>query len=212
MSTPISVAMKIRRVCYPELKNHGEIDKRLVSLKAAQDVHNGLAPSPVGWRSRKCLFELVLLAGAYLGNGNLVQAAEQIATAVRLDDQQLDSVTAGAVTLRLDLTAFAQGPTVIASTMGTIRSADSTILLVDLDRASGQTRLLGTTPAELFFASGQAFASGLDGAQCSANVQTSGDFAYLTEANLRTAIPNPAANPTTVACSCAAFGITLGTR
>jgi hypothetical protein len=130
--------------------------------------------------------------------------------AMLLSDRQLDVVTAGSATVNLDLTAAAQGETASATTTGSIRSADTTVLLIDLrPTASGVVvpHLLGRIPVGIVLASGDAAASGTTGAQCSATVEPSGDFVFLTEAALKTVASAP---PIAVNCACAAFGITLG--
>jgi hypothetical protein len=155
---------------------------------------------------------LVLVAGLCLGDGSLALASERSrAQPMLLSDKQLDRITAGGVTLRVDLSAEAQGPTAVASTTGLIQSADTTVLLVRIDAggAAGPTpHFLGQAPATVYLAGGQAIASGDATSNCSANVEASGDFAFLTGVSLKTSTAGP---PTpTLTCGCAAFGITLG--
>jgi hypothetical protein len=166
--------------------------------------------------SPRALGEFVVLVGLWLCNDSLARATEPsrtLGSPIVLSDKQLDQVTAGAVTLGLDLTAAAQGPSVVAFTQGTVRSAGTTVLQVDLspDPARGPgARLQAVVPATVFFAAGNAAASGASNPQCAANVETTGDFAFLTEATLNTATPSAAGSPMTVNCACAAFAIALG--
>lgn len=157
---------------------------------------------------------LAATALLWFGAGNAAAAERSGAggAPIVLSDRQLDFVTAGESKLELDLSAAAQGPTATAITSGTSQSAGAKILLIETSsNAHGVTgaRLLGTVPATLVLATGKAQASGAT-AQCSANVVTSGEFAYLTEASLRTAAPGSAGVATTVTCACAALAIALG--
>jgi hypothetical protein len=131
-----------------------------------------------------------------------------------LSDRQMDGVTAGTATLRLDLSAMAEGSTATTYTAGTVRSADTSILLVQVSpRSHGRPRDIefkGRVPATVVLAAGQATATGSAGADCSGHIETSGNIAYLAEASLRTRTSASGGFPIAANCACAAIAITLG--
>ncbi len=129
---------------------------------------------------------------------------------VVLSDANLDALTARGITASLDLMATATGPSVVTSTIGSVRTARATILQISVepgpDTSSGEmmrARLVGTAPADLLFAFGSATAHGQDNAQCAASLNSPSTFDYLTRMSVRSA------TPTLATCSCAAFGISL---
>lgn len=137
-------------------------------------------------------------------------SAVAVSAPLVLSDRQMDFVTAGAASLRLDLTAMAEGPPATAFTVGKVRSADTTIPLVRVSPGAVRyVTLVRTIPVTLFFAAGQATAAGTLNEDCSGGIETTGSFAYLTEASVRTQTPGVAGFPTTVNCNCAAFGIAV---
>jgi len=83
---------------------------------------------------------------------------------LELTDQQLDRVSAGGTNLsvNLSLSATAQGPTATTSTQGSLLSAPTTVLLVNIDPqpGAGQISLQAVQPMDVTFASGQATAAG----------------------------------------------------
>ena len=132
--------------------------------------------------------------------------------AIELSDLQLDSLTAAAA-VRLNLSAFAQGPTAATVTQGSVRSARTSILPIAADpRAPAAARWHSTgapVPAAVFLASGRASATGQSGAQCTATVEMIGDFAYSKDISERASVPATAAAPPSVTCLCSAITISL---
>jgi hypothetical protein len=158
----------------------------------------------------KHLVQLALITGLWFAQEGVALATEKPAVSTgptRLSDRQLDRVTAAGPTLSLDLSASAQGLNAIASTAGTIQSANTTIMQVDLSPGA-PARLLSTTQATVIIAAGQATASGTDGAQCSANIQTTGTFSFLRVVSETTNLPPSAPGlPYVVTCACGALAI-----
>ena len=124
---------------------------------------------------------------------------------LELTDQQLDRVSAGGTNLsvNLSLSATAQGPTATTSTQGSLLSAPTTVLLVNIDPqpGAGQISLQAVQPMDVTFASGQATAAGGTNRGCSASIDVidASNIAFLTQTNSATV------TPTSVTCSCAAF-------
>lgn len=131
---------------------------------------------------------------------------------VVLSDRQLDSLTA-ASTVLVDLSAFAQGPTATTSTQGSAHSGQTTILPIAANpRAPAEARWHPTgppVPAMVFIAAGRAAASGQSSAQCSANVELIGNFAYSQQTSSQTSLPPTAAAPMSVTCLCSAVAVSL---
>jgi hypothetical protein len=130
-----------------------------------------------------------------------------------LTDRQLDSLTAAAATVRLDLSAFAQGPRAMTSTQGSAASGQTTVLPIAADpRAPAEAHWHPTgppRPAIVFIAAGRASASGESSAQCSANIDLIGDFAYSLQTASQTSLPPTTAAPMSVTCLCSAVAISL---
>ena len=119
-----------------------------------------------------------------------------------LDDRQLDSVTAGAVSVDLELSASAAGPTAVTSARGSIMTARTTVLRISVDPsapAPAAAQLLGASAADLAFGAGEAKATGATNAQCSAIPTATGDFTLLSQSRIATGV--------TATCSCSAFAI-----
>lgn len=158
----------------------------------------------------KILVQLVLITVLWFAQASLALATEKPAVSIgptRLSDRQLDRITAGGSTLSLDLSASAQGLNAFASTAGTIQSANTTIMQVDLSPGA-PARVLSTTQAAVIIAAGQAIASGTDGAQCSANIQTTGTYSFLKVVSETTNLPPSAPGlPYVVTCACGALAI-----
>jgi hypothetical protein len=155
-----------------------------------------------------------LVAAATLVAQHAARAGQPEVGAARasiiLSDAQMDALTASGITASLDLTATATGPNVSTSTEGSVRTAHTTILSIDIEPStdpsspgSVRARLVGELPADLLFAAGSAKASGASNAQCTANLNTPSTFAFLTQLSRRSI------TPTLATCSCAAFGISL---
>jgi len=140
---------------------------------------------------------------------SLAQSPDHEATALPRDvlsDQELDSITAAAARIDLDLSAFAQGPTAVTSTAGSVGTGRTTVLRITTDPqapALAHMRLVGTSTADIVFAAGHAEAAGASDARCTANLTPNGNFAYLAQSKT---VSNTA---TSAVCSCAAFGISL---
>jgi len=168
-----------------------------------------LRPGRLGdFRRRNLIWPRLFLLGSIAVAASLPGAA--FADPLELSDGQLDQVTAGSASLRVDLAAVAQGSAATALTTGAVRSVDTSIQLVRLSPgAAGDVALIGDVPATLFFANGSAAAAGSANADCSGNIETSGNFAYLTEASVRFQTPGSTGFPIAVNCDCAAFGISL---
>lgn len=168
-----------------------------------------LHPSRRGnFRRRNFIWPGLFLLGGITMAAGLPTAA--VGDPLVLSDRQLDQVTAGAASLRVDLAAVAQGSAATALTTGTVRSVETSIQLVRVSPgAAGGVALIGDVPATLFFANGRAAAAGSGNSDCSGNIETSGNFAYLTEASVRFQTTGSTGFPTAVNCDCAAFGITL---
>ena len=127
---------------------------------------------------------------------------------ILLTDQQLDSIVAGA-TVGVQLDASSTGAIATATTAGSARGTTAPILLIQVDPQAPMTapaRLLGTATAGLFFASGEAVATGTTSAQCSAETTAVGEFAFLQQVKAMDA------TPVSATCLCAAFGISLISR
>lgn len=152
-----------------------------------------------------------VLAGGIALTASLPTAA--VSAPLVLSDQQLDLVTAGGASLEVDLAAAAAGSRAVTSATGAIGLVDTSIQLVQVSpRPAGTVTLVGNVPATLFFAKGSAAAAGSTTASCSGNIETSGSFAYLTEASVQLQTSSPAGFPVAVNCNCAAFGIALNQR
>jgi hypothetical protein len=124
-----------------------------------------------------------------------------------LDDRQMDSVTAGAVRIDLELSSTAEGPSAVTSTQGSITAARSTVLRIAVDPSApepARARLLGVSMAELVFANGKADAAGTSNVACSANPIAVGDAAYVAQSRTATAI--------SATCSCSGFAVGLVTQ
>jgi hypothetical protein len=162
-----------------------------------------------GGASRKNLLRLILVAGTYVAQGSIAQAAEPGKggnAAIVLTDKQLDSVTAASANIDLDLSAFAEGPNAVTSTEGSVSNASGEILRAAIDPSApdaGRARSLGMAAADFTFASGQASASGASSAECSAALTITGNYDFLIGTSARSV------TPTSAICSCAAFGISL---
>jgi hypothetical protein len=124
-----------------------------------------------------------------------------------LDDRQMDSVTAGAVRIDLELSSAAEGPSAVTATQASISSARSTVLRIAWDPSApeaARARLLGVSTADLVFGNGKASAAGISNVQCSANPTAVGDAAYIAQSTTTTTV--------SATCSCSAFAIGLVTQ
>jgi len=162
------------------------------------------------WFAKRGIF-LVLMISLCFGNGRLAVATERAGVQpLLLSNKQLDRITAGGATLQIDLSAEALGATATTSAVATIQSVNTAILLVQIDSEGAKiprVRFLGHAPATVFLGAGRATASGATSRDCSASIEASGDFDYLTSVAQRTIAPGI---PTTLTCACAALAITLG--
>jgi hypothetical protein len=124
-----------------------------------------------------------------------------------LNDNQLDSVTAGGTSIDIELSAAAEGPTAVASTQGSITTALTSVLRIAMDLSApepARARLQGVSTAEVVFANGKAGAVGTSNVQCSAIPTAVGDAAYVAQARTATAI--------SATCSCSGFAIGIVTQ
>jgi hypothetical protein len=165
----------------------------------------------LGSRLRKHLFYVlfVLLPACLLtaSPARSLEATKVLHSAKVLNDRQLDSVTAGAVSINLDLSASAEGPTAVTSTQGSIRNARTTVLLLGMNLAapkSAQAQLIGMPTADLVFAIGKAGASGASDAGCSAVLSGVGNALYVAQSRTST--------PISATCYCSAFAIGIVSR
>ena len=124
-----------------------------------------------------------------------------------LTDGQLDKTTAGAPgNLSLALAAFAEGPTATTSAEGSIRTGQTSILLVEITPqapSSYRAKLVGVAPADLVFASGSASATGDISANCSAQAKLDGQVAFFSQTT------SMAVTPSSATCSCGAFALSI---
>lgn len=190
----------------------------MLTIKVCRYQRSSSAPGNLAfWRRCTLPFwparpvQLVLIAVLWFAQGGVALATEKPASSTgptRLSDRQLDRITAGGPTLSLDLAAAGQGQNAFASTTGAIRSADTTIVQVDMTPGA-PAHLLSTTPATVIIAAGQATAGGTEGAQCSAGIQTTGNFSFLRVVSENANLPPSAGVPYAVTCSCSALAITL---
>jgi hypothetical protein len=108
----------------------------------------------------------------------------------------------------LELTANAQGSSAITSTQGSVTIGRTTALRVEIDPSApepARARLLGAFDADVGIAVGKADAKGENGAQCSANVATTGaDYTSIVQSRDFTAV--------TASCSCTAVAVGLLAR
>jgi len=121
-----------------------------------------------------------------------------------LDDKELDTVTAGAASVDLELAASAVGPKAVTSTQGTITSARTTVLRIAIDPSVpslAAVKVIGASTADLVLGAGAADAAGGTIAQCSAIPTALGDFAALAQSRATT--------PSSATCTCSAFAIGL---
>jgi hypothetical protein len=147
---------------------------------------------------------LALLAGACFGFASPAKARARAAAPLVLTDRQLDVITAAAG-MQVDVDAAALGPLASTTTAGSVIGITAPILIIATPPRA-PARALGTVPAELFLAKGQASAVGAVSAHCSATVTIEGTFAFLQRASATTT------TPVSATCLCAAFGIALGSN
>ena len=165
---------------------------------------------PSGFRKQIPRALLMVLPAAIVASGctQIADHPKVVFATEALDDEALDSVSAGTASVVLNLSASASGPTATSSTQGNIAAANTSVLRVSLDPTTAtpsltppRARLLSVAAAELIFAAGKAEASGASNAQCSATAIPVGDITFLTQAKLVT--------PISAICSCSAFVISV---
>jgi hypothetical protein len=137
---------------------------------------------------------------------NPAKRSEASLASYRLSDVQMDRITAGGPTMNLNLAASAQGPVSITSTAGGIASGQGTVLEVDLSSAT-PAHLISSNPATVIIATGAAIARGADGAQCSADIETTGFFPFLTVTSQTSRLPPSGGLPAGILCACSAFAL-----
>lgn len=146
------------------------------------------------WRSCSC----TALVAAGLLASNCARAA------VVLNDSALDAVTAGSGHIDLELSASADGAGATTVTNGIITSAKANLLRVAIDPTApgfAQVSLIGTSSADLIFATGKASAQGDSNASCTAAATGFGDAFYTSQAQILSA--------TLATCSCSGFAVGL---
>lgn len=151
----------------------------------------------------RALVRLLALAGG-LQLGGLACAAPPgppTAAPTPLRDVALDAVTAGAVTMNLELSANADGPSAMTSTTGSVNIGRATALRVaPADAAGTPARLLATMDVDVGVAIGKAQASGANDATCAANTAISGaDYSYIAQSQNFTALA--------ATCACTAMAV-----
>jgi hypothetical protein len=157
----------------------------------------------------KDMFRALLIPACFfiIGCVPSLDRAKVVDASQLLDDRQMDSVTAGAVRIDLELSAAAEGPSAVTSTQGSITSAQSTVLRIAVDPSApepARARLLGLSMAELIFATGKADAAGTNNVACSANLAAVGDAIYIAQSRTATAV--------SATCSCSGFAVGLVTQ
>jgi hypothetical protein len=120
-----------------------------------------------------------------------------------LTDEQMDDVTAGKMSMDLELTANADGSSVMTSTQGTVQIGRTTALRIAVDDSAppqARARLLGSSDVEVGIAAGKAEASGGRTATCGADASFAGaDYTYINRSQNFTAV--------TATCSCTALAV-----
>ncbi len=171
-----------------------------------------------GLRDGRCLRPALFLLGtvaafdcpgpAWAETGIVERAAA--GGPIVLSDAKLDALTASGITATFSLLATATGPNVSTATEGSVRTARTTVLRIDVEPAADplaegavRARLVDEIPADLLFAHGSATASGSSNAQCTATLSTPSTFAYFQQMTARSI------TPTLATCACAAFGISI---
>lgn len=154
----------------------------------------------------RCLALLILAASlpAAAAHGDPKQPISARDAPRMLSDAEMDQVTAGSLTLSLDLAAAATGPAAFAHTQGATRIERATMLkLAPVPGAppQAQARLLGEQAAEIAIGSGRAAASGDGTASCTARVDALGEIAFLRSISAATIAPGSAT------CLCSLFAI-----
>ncbi len=119
-----------------------------------------------------------------------------------LTDPELDMATAGAVGIRLDLAASADGSSAVTTTEGTIKTAHTTVLRIELDPSAppeAAARLIDVSTADFVYGVGKAQAAGTENVQCSATPMAFGTATITSESRTQTSV--------FAGCSCAAVAI-----
>jgi hypothetical protein len=154
-------------------------------------------------------FSLILISVGCLSNTACVSPMASGARyrAFALTDKELDRATAaGGATLSLDLLAFAEGSTAATLAQGSIRTGRTSILRIDVTPVAPavyRAKLVGTTDADLVFASGSASATGDVTASCSAQARLEGHAAFFAQTS------SIALTPTSAICACGALALSV---
>jgi len=153
-----------------------------------------------------CAFVPLLIpfvAGILLAScAQIAERPKSPSALIVLDDRELDSVAAGTVSVDLELSATATGPTAVTSTQGTILSGRTTVLRIAFDPSAppaAAVQLVGASNADVVMGAGTADAAGSSNVQCSAIPTVVGDFTALAASHI--------AAPTSATCSCTALAI-----
>jgi hypothetical protein len=132
-----------------------------------------------------------------------VQAASPARAYEVLTDDQMDDVTAGKMTMDLELSANADGASVMTSTQGTVQIGQTKAVRIEVNDAAppqASARLLGSVNVEVGIAAGKAQASGGPDATCAANTGFAGaDYTYINRSQNFTAVA--------ATCSCTALAV-----
>jgi len=157
---------------------------------------------------------LALLGGALLLPGRAL--AGEIAPAgggpVELSAAQLDSITAGsAISLQVDLAAFAAGSGAVATTLARMQIVQSQLLVATVDPGApeeGQMRDVAQRRANIAMGSGLASAAGQSDAHCSATMTVIGEIDF--SRSMSTALASAsAAGQSSAICQCSIIAISL---
>ena len=115
-----------------------------------------------------------------------------------LADAQLDSITAGTMTVAIDLVALARGRTAFTSTMASLQSVHGKILMTDMRPGSTRQQMV-----DLAYGYGVATAAGNSASQCSATPRIDGPVIFTRISNTQITTPSLAI------CSCSLISIGL---
>jgi hypothetical protein len=120
-----------------------------------------------------------------------------------LDAAQMDGVTAAKIQMDIELSATAQGPTVMTSTQGTVSIGQTTGVRVAYDPSAppeARVRLIDQETLQVGIAVGKAQATGANSANCNATPTISGaDYTKIAQTQTFTAI--------SATCSCTALAV-----
>jgi hypothetical protein len=182
---------------------------------AAENGRRGAGGRRLRQMLRRRGWALALLGGALLLPGRAL--AGELAPAgsggpVELSAAQLDSITSGsAISLQVDLAAFAAGSGAVATTLARTQIVQSQLLVATVDPGApeeGQMRDVAQRRANIAMGSGLATAAGQSDAHCSATMTVIGEIDF--SRSMSTALASAsAAGPSSAVCQCSIIAISL---